>query len=131
MTAQFRDLAANERTFLAWVRTAIGVIAFGFLIEKFELLFQLARKQLPHQTTTHIPITSTTIEKVGITMMGIGVLVIITSTIQYTIQKIRILREQEVKAAPIFISSTLALLLVIIALLLIAYVALRILPPTT
>jgi putative membrane protein len=29
--------AANERTFLAWVRTAIAVIAFGFVIEKFNL----------------------------------------------------------------------------------------------
>ena len=29
--------AANERTFLAWVRTGIAVIAFGFVIEKFNL----------------------------------------------------------------------------------------------
>ena len=27
----------NERTFLAWVRTGIAVIAFGFVIEKFNL----------------------------------------------------------------------------------------------
>jgi len=26
---------ANERTFLAWIRTAIGIMAFGFVIEKF------------------------------------------------------------------------------------------------
>jgi len=29
--------AANERTFLAWVRTGIAVIAFGFVVEKFNL----------------------------------------------------------------------------------------------
>ena len=29
--------AANERTFLAWVRSGIAVIAFGFVIEKFNL----------------------------------------------------------------------------------------------
>jgi putative membrane protein len=33
----YSDHAANERTFLAWARTAIAVIAFGFVIEKFNL----------------------------------------------------------------------------------------------
>ncbi len=28
---------ASQRTFLAWVRTGIAVIAFGFVIEKFNL----------------------------------------------------------------------------------------------
>ena len=37
MIRGFSDHAANERTFLAWVRTAIAVIAFGFVIEKFNL----------------------------------------------------------------------------------------------
>lgn len=26
---------ANERTFLSWIRTSIGIMAFGFVIEKF------------------------------------------------------------------------------------------------
>ena len=29
---------ANERTFLAWIRTSIGIMAFGFVVEKFALL---------------------------------------------------------------------------------------------
>lgn len=33
----FSDHAANERTYLAWVRTGIAVIAFGFVIEKFNI----------------------------------------------------------------------------------------------
>ena len=37
MISGYRDHAANERTFLAWVRTGIAVIAFGFVIEKFNL----------------------------------------------------------------------------------------------
>jgi putative membrane protein len=37
MIRGYSDHAANERTFLAWVRTAIAVIAFGFVIEKFNL----------------------------------------------------------------------------------------------
>ena len=30
-----RTHMANERTFLAWIRTSIGIMAFGFVIEKF------------------------------------------------------------------------------------------------
>ena len=37
MISGYGDHAANERTFLAWIRTGIAVIAFGFLIEKFNL----------------------------------------------------------------------------------------------
>jgi putative membrane protein len=37
MIRSYSDHAANERTFLAWVRTGIAVIAFGFVVEKFNL----------------------------------------------------------------------------------------------
>ena len=37
MIEKYSDHAANERTFLAWVRTGIAVIAFGFVVEKFNL----------------------------------------------------------------------------------------------
>ena len=37
MTGNFAEHSANERTFLAWIRTAIAVIAFGFVLEKFNL----------------------------------------------------------------------------------------------
>ena len=36
----YSDHAANERTFLAWVRTGIAVIAFGFVVEKFNLFLR-------------------------------------------------------------------------------------------
>ena len=37
MIERYADHAANERTFLAWVRTGIATIAFGFVVEKFNL----------------------------------------------------------------------------------------------
>lgn len=37
MIRDYTDHAANERTFLAWVRTGIAVMALGFVIEKFDL----------------------------------------------------------------------------------------------
>ena len=37
MIDRYSDHAANERTFLAWVRTGIATVAFGFVVEKFNL----------------------------------------------------------------------------------------------
>ncbi|RYB07179.1 YidH family protein [Lichenibacterium ramalinae] len=46
MIERYREHAANERTFLAWVRTAIAIMAFGFLVEKFDLFLAIADKSL-------------------------------------------------------------------------------------
>ncbi len=48
MIRGYSDHSANERTFLAWVRTGIAVIAFGFVVEKFNLfVFAMARASSP------------------------------------------------------------------------------------
>lgn len=36
-TDKIRDHLANERTFLAWIRTSISIIVFGFVVGKFGL----------------------------------------------------------------------------------------------
>jgi putative membrane protein len=46
MIERYSDHAANERTFLAWVRTAIAVMAFGFLVEKFDLFLEVAARSI-------------------------------------------------------------------------------------
>jgi putative membrane protein len=46
----FGDHSANERTFLAWVRTAIAIMAFGFIVEKFDLFLELAAPSLAGRT---------------------------------------------------------------------------------
>jgi putative membrane protein len=50
MIKNFGDHSANERTFLAWVRTAIAVMAFGFLVEKFDLFLEVAAPSLAGRT---------------------------------------------------------------------------------
>jgi inner membrane protein YidH len=49
MIQRYSDHAANERTFLAWVRTAIAVMAFGFLVERFDLFLQIAGQTLANR----------------------------------------------------------------------------------
>jgi putative membrane protein len=46
MIERYTNHAANERTFLAWVRTSIAIMAFGFLVEKFDLFLEFASKSL-------------------------------------------------------------------------------------
>lgn len=51
---------ANERTFLAWIRTSIGIMAFGFVVEKFALFIKqfsyfISRKPGQMVTTNHAP----------------------------------------------------------------------------
>jgi putative membrane protein len=50
MIERYSDHAANERTFLAWVRTAIAIMAFGFLVEKFDLFLRIASQSLATRT---------------------------------------------------------------------------------
>jgi putative membrane protein len=49
MITRYSDHAANERTFLAWVRTAITLMAFGFVIERFDLFLRYAAPPLAAQ----------------------------------------------------------------------------------
>ncbi len=50
MIKNFRDHAANEQMFLAWVRTAIAVMAFGFLVVRFDLFLEIAEPSLAGRT---------------------------------------------------------------------------------
>jgi putative membrane protein len=47
MIVGYSEHAANERTYLAWVRTGIAVVAFGFVIEKFNLFLRAMANTIP------------------------------------------------------------------------------------
>lgn len=80
MIKRYTDHAANERTYLAWIRTAIAVMAFGFLIEKFDLFLSTL-----HQSKRVVEILhpSKVIEFVGVGLFLIGIMIIITATIRF------------------------------------------------
>lgn len=40
MIPSYSDHAANERTYLAWVRTGIAIMSFGIVIDKFNLFIR-------------------------------------------------------------------------------------------
>ena len=43
MIPSYSDHAANERTFLAWIRTGLTIMALGFVIERLDLLLASLR----------------------------------------------------------------------------------------
>jgi putative membrane protein len=47
-----RDHLANERTFLAWVRTGVATIVFGFAIGRFSIALQEFLKIQGHGTAS-------------------------------------------------------------------------------
>ena len=52
--SRFRDHAANERTLLAWIRTGIALMAFGFAIARFGLfLREVAQVGAVHPGAIH------------------------------------------------------------------------------
>ncbi len=81
MIRNFSDHAANERTFLAWVRTAIAIMAFGFLVEKFNLFLQAERIALPALATrTGTPHVG---EIAGLALMVLGLAIVALSTTRF------------------------------------------------
>lgn len=59
MSATPTDHLANERTFLAWVRTAVTIMAFGFVVARFGLLLRELAGASGGSTAT-APISETT-----------------------------------------------------------------------
>ena len=81
MIRNFSDHAANERTFLAWVRTAIAVMAFGFLVEKFDLFLRVARASLaPHLIALPGPRLG---EAAGLGLMVFGLAIMAVATARF------------------------------------------------
>ena len=63
------EYLANERTFLAWVRTSIAIISLGFVVAKFSLWLDQLTAQLQPQMPAHRVGASMPI---GVTMMALG-----------------------------------------------------------
>ena len=74
------DHLANERTFLAWVRTSIGIMAFGFVVVKFSLFV----KQFSLMLGKEYAVRSHGISAVaGITLVAVGAATVIFSWFRY------------------------------------------------
>lgn len=76
-----RDHQANERTFLAWLRTALALIGFGFAIARFGLFTRQIHYTLNNQPPLVHPIFNS--ENFGMGLVVAGVLTMLLATWQF------------------------------------------------
>jgi len=78
MIANYTNHAANERTFLAWIRTGLAVAAFGFFLIKLNIFVDaVGGGSIPHlpaeDAGAFVPVAT---RYAGLAMVAIGIAVI-------------------------------------------------------
>jgi putative membrane protein len=76
----FRDLAANERTVLAWIRTGVALMAFGFAIARFGLFL---REIAEVRGVGQPPMPGLGSGWFGVAMVVLGLVTNVAATIRY------------------------------------------------
>ncbi len=74
-----REQMANERTFLAWIRTSIALMGFGFVIVKFSLFLT----ELSLMLEFNDPDTNKFPSFAGVLMVAIGVVIALFAFIKF------------------------------------------------
>lgn len=70
---------AAERTFLAWIRTGLGLMGVGFAVSRFGLFLREMRA-----SETHTPVHSTGLSVYsGVALVALGVIVNITAVMEH------------------------------------------------
>ncbi|MGC2063977.1 MAG: DUF202 domain-containing protein [Thermodesulfovibrionales bacterium] len=76
---------ANERTFLAWVRTSIGIMAFGFVVERFALFMKQFSLLIGNAgiSSVQVPVSRGYASVFGIVLVGLGALMGLLSFVRF------------------------------------------------
>jgi len=105
--ARERNRAAADRTLMAWIRTALAMIGFGFGVSK---LYQALEKANPEEVSD--PLNSA--EIVGEALIALGVLGLLAAVLQHWQILKRIENEQYVyrqpRALPLIVASVLLII---------------------
>lgn len=76
-----REHQANERTFLAWLRTSIALIGFGIAIARFGLFLRQIQVAVTQKPVATNPIFTS--ENLGISLVIFGIIVISLAAWRY------------------------------------------------
>ncbi len=74
-----REHLANERTFLAWIRTSIALMGFGFVIIKFTVFLQ----EMAYWVESESVSKDENSPFIGMIMVGAGILLALMSYFRY------------------------------------------------
>jgi putative membrane protein len=83
-----REHLANERTLLAWIRTSIGIMAFGFVVVKFSLFVKQITLMLGKSVS--LPQRHGYSSLIGISLVVVGGIVLLLSYIKYNQTRINL-----------------------------------------
>jgi putative membrane protein len=90
------EILANERTFLAWVRTSIAVMSLGFVIARFSLWM----REVAIRINSEIPVHKSGLSApLGECMIGAGALITVFAAWRYHVIN-RTIRRGEIQADP-------------------------------
>lgn len=125
MIERYSDHAANERTFLAWVRTGIATVAFGFVVEKFNLFVRtLAEANSEAAKQMHLDrLTHGFGHYEGLALILVGMAIILISLLRF-IRTARLIDDQQSHSAgSVRAELVLSVVLMLIVASLMAYLA--------
>jgi putative membrane protein len=126
MIRNFSDHAANERTFLAWVRTAIAVMAFGFLVERFDLFLETVAPSLSGRMLS--PVGQKFGNFAGLTLIVVGTAMVALAMIRFIRNARDIDSDEEKLAAGSKLDAALASLLILLGVSMFLYLSHALIP---
>lgn len=107
---------ANERTFLAWIRTSIGIMAFGFVVERFSIFV----KQVSYFLGKEVSLPSRGYSAIlGISLVALGALMGVLSFIRY--KKVERQIDEDTYQPSMILDIMLALAVLVIGIFLVSY----------
>ena len=115
------EYLANERTFLAWIRTSISVITLGFVIAKFGVWLREIATRLAPQTPIRSPGMSL---PMGVAMMALGGALAVLAAWHYHLVNLAIERGEVRANRGLIVIVTIAVAL--LAVMMIAYLLLTV-----
>ena len=107
--AMQRTVMASERTFMAWSRTSLSLISFGFTIYKF--------LEYAKQADGAVNISTEGVRRLGETLVGAGVLFLVLSSIQHWQHMRRVSSSSALKVRTWSLSMFLAAFLMVLGIL--------------
>jgi putative membrane protein len=117
---------SNERTFLSWVRTGIGIMVFGFVIVKFSLFVNQLPASFFHEAD--IPKNGFTII-IGIALVFTGALTILLAYWKYK-QTYKLLQKGEYLYSTLLLT-VLTVVIFLMSVIIIAYLIMAAYPLTS
>lgn len=110
--AKVGDHLANERTFLAWIRTSISIIVFGFVVAKFGItLRQFLQLQGRTETESGLSLG------IGVAFIAMGIFMALVAAIRYriTLRRLETNQFEPARTVIVFLASITALFGAILA----------------